>query len=561
MRKYYILFILLFTSFSIFAQTLQPSETEALLLMLIVNKDNQPISEEVAIISKTTNRVYKTKSNADGIAEILIPINDTYSINMKGEPNYDEIVIPNEANYGLQYKIFYDAKRTDNFNIATINYNLKTSKGKPLSEKVILININTKEEFTFQTDENGKGIVELPNDATYSINYESVKDYDILTIPKVDNFSLDFNASYEGSSLSAIYPNRTEALLILTYLDFDSIPVPNETITVKGIESGQTFTEKTDRNGVIKVLVPVGDTYQMSATYFEIFWEKTIKKEAVRALTKGTFYFISSKEYEKRLVERRRRIAEREEAWREMQRLYEAYIQRFDDAYLNRTAVVYDDFERIISYTPFQDTIIPVVLNRNPQWTNKLLVVDVTSSMTPYAEQVKLWYRRHNQLQNQTQFVLFNDGNDKQNSLKTIGNTGGIYYCPFCPYPTFMDTLTRARQRGNGGDAEENDMEAIIDAVNNSANFSDVIVVVDNLSPVRDISLLSNLNQPVRIILCGERPINEEYINIAYRTGGSIHTMKEDIVDLSSKLNGVRLQIGPDLYILTRGRFVRHIEK
>jgi hypothetical protein len=131
-----------------------------------------------------------------------------------------------------------------------------------------------------------------------------------------------------------------------------------------------------------------------------------------------------------------------------MQRLYEAYIQRFDDAYLNRTAVVYDDFERIISYTPFQDTIIPVVLNRNPQWTNKLLVVDVTSSMTPYAEQVKLWYRRHNQLQNQTQFVLFNDGNDKQNSLKTIENTGGIYYCPFCPYPTFMDTQKKPRRVG-----------------------------------------------------------------------------------------------------------------
>jgi hypothetical protein len=562
MKNYYILITLLLTplSVSMSAQTLQPTATEALLFMLIVDKNDQPISEEILIISKKNKQVYKTKSNAEGLAEVLIPINATYSINLKGEPNYDEIVIPNEANYGLQYKIFYDVKRTDNFNIATINYTLKTSKDKPLSEKVTLINLKTKAEFTFQTDKNGNGTTQLPNDATYSINYESVQNYDVLTVPKMDNFTLDFSASYEGSSPTAIYPNRTEALFVLTYLDLDSIPVPDEIFTIKAINSGKLFTGKTNENGVVKILVPIGDTYQMNATYFKNFWVKTIENDEVRSLTEGVLFFISSKEHEKRLEEREKIIIKREADWRKMRSLYDEYIKSMDNA-TNRAEIVYDGFEGLSDYAPFRDTLVPVVLNRNPQWTNKLLVVDVTSSMTPYAEQVKIWYRRNKQVQNQTQFVFFNDGNNTKDERKVIGNTGGIYFCPFCPYSQLVDTLRQVRLRGEGGDAEENDLEAIIGAINNSANYSDVIVIVDNLSPVRDISLLSNLNRPVRIILCGNKPINEEYINIAYQTGGSIHTMKEDIFDINSRLNGIRLQIRTDLYILTRGRFVRHVEK
>jgi len=561
MKKHYSLIFLLFIASSIFAQTLQPTETEALIFLLIVNNNDEPISEAVNIVSKTTKQIYKVKSDINGFAEILVPISDTYSINLKGEPNYDEIIIPNQANYGLQYKIFYDAKRKANFNIATIHYTLRTSKGKLLSEKVLLVNAKTKEEFRFETDENGEATIQLPNASTYVINYKSVKNYDVLEIPNTENLSMNYNATYEGSSDTAIYPNRNEALFVLTYLDFDSIPVPNETLQLKGEKSGKTFSGITDKNGETKILVPTGDTYKIDAKYFKSFWKKTITYEDVRSVTNGTLFYISSKEYERRIAERAKIIAEREAAWKEKKRAYEEYIKVFDKATRNRAVIAYEASAAVNSYLPFRDTIVPIVLNRNPQWTNKLMIVDVTSSMTPYAEQVKVWYNRHQNIQNQTQFVLFNDGNNQFDIDKKIGTTGGIYYCPFCPYDDFLDTLKNVRLRGEGGDAPENDMEAIIEAINNSSNYSDIIVIVDNLSPVRDISLLSNLTQPVRIILCGKIPINEEYINIAYQTGGSIHTKKEDITDFSRKLNGIRLQIGRDLYILTRGRFVHHIEK
>ncbi|MFK7948247.1 MAG: hypothetical protein AB8G11_11685 [Saprospiraceae bacterium] len=560
MKKYYILFILLFTSFSIFAQTLQPTENQALVLMLIVNNDEQPISTEVAIISKTTKQVYETKSNAKGIAELLIPINDTYSINLEGEPDYDEIVIPNEANYGLQYQIFYDKNRKTDFNIATINYILKTSDGKPLSETVTLINLETTEETTFKTDKNGNAVVKLQNNSNYSINYKSVKNYDVLTIPNVENLTMNFNASYEGSSSDIIYPNRTQALFVLTYYDLDSVPVPNETFTIKSTSDGKKYQGKTNEKGEAKVLVPIGNTYQVSATYFENFNTTIIDTTDERRIINGSLFYISSKEYERREKKLKRMLAEREAAWLEMKRLYEEFERSWENADLNREEVIYDGYERILSYTPFRDTIVPVVMRRNSQWTNKLFVVDITTSMTPYADQVKLWYRRNQQFQDATQFVFFNDGGNMQNRDKRIGSTGGIYGCPFCNYTDFRDTLAFARSQGDGGDMQENDLEGILKAITNSQRFTDIVVIVDSQSKVRDISLLSGLNQPVHIILCGKNPINEQYLTIAYQTGGTIHTMREDI-NVRNQVNGVRLNVGTDLFILTKGRFVRYEEK
>lgn len=560
MKKSYTLIILLLISCMSFAQTLQPTATEALLLMLIVNNDEQPISTEVVLISKTNRRVYKVKSNAKGIAELLIPINDTYSINLKGEPNYDEIVIPNEANYGLQYQIYYDVNRKADFDIATINYRLRTSSGEPLSETVTLINLETKEETTFTTDDNGNAVVKLQNNSNYSINYTSVSDYDVLMIPNIENFTMNFNASYEGSFVGAIYPNRTEALFVLTYYNLDSLPIPNESFIIEAASNGKTYYGTTDNNGRTEILVPVGDTYEISATYFKKFNTTTIAATDERQVINGSLYFISSEEYTRRERERREILREREKNWREIASAYKEFETLREKAELDRTEIIYDGYRRIASYAPFRDTLVPVVLRRNPQWRNKLIVVDITTSMTPYADQVKLWYRRNQQLQNTTQFTFFNDGDNMQNSDKVIGNTGGIYNCQFCNYTEFRKTLNIARFEGDGGDMPENDLEAVLTAIENGQGNFDIIVVADKLSPVRDIELLGDLNQPVHIILCGQKTINEEYLTIAYQTGGTVHTMTEDI-DVRNQVNGVRLKIGTDLFILTKGRFIRYEEK
>ncbi len=111
---------------------------------------------------------------------------------------------------------------------------------------------------------------------------------------------------------------------------------------------------------------------------------------------------------------------------------------------------------------------------------------------------------------------------------------------------------------GKFTDGPENDLEATIAAIHNCENYTDIILVVDNYSPVKDIDLLKYVNNPIKIILCGANDgyINTDYLDIAYHTNGSIHTIEEDIVNIGNTLDGARIKIGKTFYVLTKGKFV-----
>ena len=93
--------------------------------------------------------------------------------------------------------------------------------------------------------------------------------------------------------------------------------------------------------------------------------------------------------------------------------------------------------------------------------------------------------------------------------------------------------------RGDGGDSPENDVEAILTGLKYLKGHDEVILIADNDSDVRDLSLIRTLDVPVRIILCGKRrkEIHDDYLTLAYQTGGSLHTLKKDIKDLSPLIN------------------------
>lgn len=74
---------------------------------------------------------------------------------------------------------------------------------------------------------------------------------------------------------------------------------------------------------------------------------------------------------------------------------------------------------------------------------------------------------------------------------------------------------------------------------------------------MKDIALLSQLKTPVRIILCGnDVDVNEDYLNIAYKTGGSIHHMQSDLINLASMTEGSKVKIRGHNYMLLNGKFV-----
>ena len=535
MRKIFIIILAFFIS-NCFSQELEPTSKLALLNVLLVNAEDQPIADAFELTSVKTKKKYIVKSNNQGTSETLLPINDSYIIDLEFEKNYDKIDIPNEEFFTLNYKIFYDKNRGAAAKITLIRIALKNDLGSPLSEEITLVSETQKTEYKTTTNIKGYAEVKVPNNDKYILNFKSAPNYDLISVPNIDNYILDFYVTYNGSHEGAIYPSRNKALFNLNFVDLDSKPVAGEEFILEGQNSKLVYKASTDKNGMAHILVPIGESYNISSTYVKNFATKKIESTPNLYVVGIKLMYISSIEFIKNKEEQERRLKEREKEWEK-----------------------YKESAGTYSYYS-EDTVFTAVINRNKQWKKKLIVIDVTGSMQPYTEQVKTWYQLNFAKEEPIQFTLFNDGNNKPDNAKKIGSTGGLYYCRGCDIKSFSDTLIMARYRGNGGDGPENDLEALIAATEKCKNYKDIILVADNYSPVKDIELLKQLNKPVRIILCGAQSgyVNLDYLEIAYYTKGSIHTIEEDIVNIGETIEGSKIKIGKTSYILTNGKFLKY---
>lgn len=197
------------------------------------------------------------------------------------------------------------------------------------------------------------------------------------------------------------------------------------------------------------------------------------------------------------------------------------------------------------------------VLKRNTQWKSKLIVSDLTGSMYPYAQQLCTWLKLHFVKDTTSQnFAFFNDGDRKRDDDKKLGATGGIYYCKAKSIEELIATMELTIKKGQGGDAPENVIEGILYGLNKSGKVSEVVLIADNWAKVRDIKLLPRIKVPVRVILCGVyegMEINEDYLNIAYKTKGSVHTIEQDITDLMKQGSNKKFSINGVDYIIKNG--------
>ena len=68
---------------------------------------------------------------------------------------------------------------------------------------------------------------------------------------------------------------------------------------------------------------------------------------------------------------------------------------------------------------------------------------------------------------------------------------------------------------------------------------------------------LMQLGKPVRVVVCGVAKgdvVNLDYIYLARFTGGSIHTIDEDLTDLSDKKDGDAFKVGAQYFRLEGNR-------
>lgn len=204
------------------------------------------------------------------------------------------------------------------------------------------------------------------------------------------------------------------------------------------------------------------------------------------------------------------------------------------------------------------DTSVLRIFNRNKHWKNITVAVDVTGSMYPYISQVALWFKLHekdNQIKN---IVAFNDGDKKDSREKVMGSTGGIYSGSPKTFEEAKNMLVHAMSNGNGGDGQENDIEALLHAQKQFPNAKEIILIADNMAPLRDYELIKELKIPVRVVLCGTSfGVNLQYMDLAYASGGSIHTMEKDLYDLIKMKEGAIITLGSEVFKIEGGKIIQ----
>lgn len=205
----------------------------------------------------------------------------------------------------------------------------------------------------------------------------------------------------------------------------------------------------------------------------------------------------------------------------------------------------------------FRDSTIMNVLDRNAQWKQMLIVLDWTASMYGYSGQAILWHMHNLQEGRIRYYAFFNDGDRKPLRAKQLGKTGGIYFTATDSFAYVLRLMKEVQQNGTGGETEENDMEAVIEAIKKYPDAQEVVLIADNTSCIRDFELIEQVNVPVRVILCGARSmINTQYLALAYKTGGSIHTLRGDVYPRKLPVNNNRIFLLGREYNITPDRLL-----
>jgi hypothetical protein len=217
------------------------------------------------------------------------------------------------------------------------------------------------------------------------------------------------------------------------------------------------------------------------------------------------------------------------------------------------TTLKFDKF--ITGEYKIKDSTIFKVFKRNTQWKKVMLVVDMTGSMFPYIGQLLVWYKKNYEGEKIKYYVLFNDGDNIPDDKKVIGNTGGVHTFEAKDFKKFKKDLEDVRKLGEGGDDPENDLEAITKAMVTYRDYGDLILLADD-SDMRDMKLLKRIRKPVHVVLCGtKRGINQQYLQLAYYTKGSIHTTNDD-VNMKTIKEGQQIELDNDIFIFQHGEFV-----
>ncbi len=375
-------------------------------------------------------------------------------------------------------------------------------------------------------------------------------------------------------------PTRDRILTILTVVNFGDKPLPGEPLYFV-YPDGTVYAAVSDVAGEARLMLPKGATVRMNTAFSEGLAEVKLPDDERAGFLRTRFTTLGSKAILKRRAERARIAAERDS----LARLYHLRdsIKHIRDSiramageghFLNKASFS-NDPAAVIRQINQRAAYENEILRDNPQyfeqsgealkaalyrnramWANKVIVTDLTGSMRPYMDEVLLWHALAVMPGEHNRYLFFNDGDRR--AEKPIGATRGFYTTGEAKLEALLNTMQQTVDNGGGGESEENDIEALIEASRMMGEGDELILIADNYSDVRDMELLPQLRTPVRVVLAGaEDWVNEQYLQIAYATGGSLHTLTSDILELQGLNEGELLRIDGQLYRLSGGLFLK----
>lgn len=200
-------------------------------------------------------------------------------------------------------------------------------------------------------------------------------------------------------------------------------------------------------------------------------------------------------------------------------------------------------------------------LDRNiDKWKNVVIVCDITSTMFPYTTQVFDWMNENTENTSIKGIVFFTDCDSL--GRQTRGrNPGKMFTVRKKDELILWDTMFAAiNNTENNKDKPENNIEALIYAQKYFPDADEFVMIADNSTQVKDMKQLSKVKKKVHIILCGETyeknlAFQTDYIQIAKKTKGTIHTLEDDIDNIAKVKEMSVVRVGNIYFRFHKGKF------
>ncbi|CAH0995125.1 hypothetical protein EMA8858_01245 [Emticicia aquatica] len=200
-------------------------------------------------------------------------------------------------------------------------------------------------------------------------------------------------------------------------------------------------------------------------------------------------------------------------------------------------------------------------LDRNiDKWKNIVIVCDITSSMFPYTTQVFDWMNENTENTSIKGIVFFTDCDSL--GRQTRGKIPGKMFSVRKRDELLLwDTMFAAiNNTENNKDKPENNIEALLYAQKHFPDADEFVLIADNSSQVKDMRLLSKVKKKVHVILCGETyeknlAFQSDYVQIVKKTNGSIHTLEDDIENISKVKEMSLVRVGNIYFRFHKGKF------